>query len=575
MNSRAGMTRERGHLALLTALMEESSRGSALDPTWAGSVLARIVAALDAQAAVLMRLDRDGSPPLRCRAHIGLDLAHGLEIPAHEGLLGHCLRTRETRLLRGPVPPDDPVSALIGAPRGRYTLLCAPLAAMEHTLGVVLLISRIDGEFGDQDRETLSALAAAAALALVNTQLAEERVVQERLQRELELAGQVQRNLLPREVPAQSPVHGYNRPARGVSGDFYDLVPLHDGRVVFALADVSGKGMNAALIMVKAATLFRSWARRVAEPGRLLARIEAELCETMSMGMFVTMVVGLYDPRTRDVRLSNAGHEPPLLRDAQGRYTAYPATDPPLGVVGKLEKNRYRETLIALDDGTLYLYTDGATEGRLDHGAAAGSQGVRALIEQHCALPAAQRLEAIAAHYGDDLRDDLTLLVVEDALGAGASRPARARRRSARVLVEQFIPAQADQLKIVRRLVQAASGQAGAGTEWAADLALAVDEACQNIIRHGYAGQARGRIRLSVLREGETLKVELEDDAPAVAASDCQGRSLDEVRPGGLGTYFMHRLTDGVRFLKPRALSGNRLVLSKRLHPKLPKDPSE
>ena len=69
--------------------------------------------------------------------------------------------------------------------------------------------------------------------------------------------------------------------------------------------------------------------------------------------------------------------------------------------------------------------------------------------------------------------------------------------------------------------------------------------------------------------------MELEDDAPAVAASDCQGRSLDEVRPGGLGPYFMHRLSDGVRFLKPRALSGNRLVLSKRLHPKLPKDPSE
>lgn len=544
---------QRSHLALLTEVIEQFSQTRVLDAGWAASVLARIADTLQARTAALF-LFEDGA--MVCRAQSGGEDRVGLAAVPHDTVLAECVASGEARRL------ED----------AHGVRLCAPLRAMGQTLGAVELRAG-PAAFTEQDRDTLSALAAAAALALVNARLTEERVGQERLQRELELAGQVQRNLLPRDVPADSAVHGYNRPARGVSGDFYDLVNLADGRIVFALADVSGKGMNAALIMVKAATLFRSWARRVPDPGRLLARVEAELCETMSMGMFVTMVVGLYDPRTQSVRLSNAGHEPPLLRRADGCYVDFPASDPPLGVVGKLEGNRYRETQIELAGGALYLYTDGATEGRLADGSVAESAGVRALIEQHAALAPAARLEALAAHYGDELHDDLTWLVIEDPNCAQRAR--RPRRRRSGLLVEQSIPAQSDQLRIVRRLVQAAARQAGATGEWGADLALAVDEACQNIIRHGYGGDARGRIELRVKREGETLSVELEDRAPAVGIEARLGRALDELRPGGLGTFFMQRLTDGVRLLKPRHGPGNRLVLSKKLRSRNKNGPEE
>jgi sigma-B regulation protein RsbU (phosphoserine phosphatase) len=90
-------------------------------------------------------------------------------------------------------------------------------------------------------------------------------------------------------------------------------------------------------------------------------------------------------------------------------------------------------------------------------------------------------------------------------------------------------------------------------------------EACQNIIRHGYRGAADGRIELSIRQKGEELAVELCDTAPSVTADECKGRELDDVRPGGLGTFFMQRLTDGVRFLTPRGGSGNRLLLTKKL----------
>lgn len=567
------LARSRSYLALLTGLMEEFSQARRLDANWSASVLTRIAEAMDAEAASLFLLEGNAEDPrarLVCQASVGPSSIDGLSLPTSSGVVGRSFTSGEPQLVADvAADPDFVAPPNLGAQFEVRSLLCAPLAAMGQTLGVVELVNRRAGaHFTEQDRDTLGALAAAAALALLNARFADERVEQEKLQRELELAGEVQRNLLPRNVPAQSAVHGYNRPARGVSGDFYDLLILPDGRTVFALADVSGKGMNAALIMVKAATLFRTFARRVPEPGRLLARIEAELAGTMSMGMFVTMVVGLYDPRTQEVRLSNAGHEPPLLRSADGEYREFPASDPPLGVVSKLEKNRYRETRIELAGGALYLYTDGATEGRLPDGEIAGSEGVRALIEQHRDLRAAERLEALAAHYGEDLHDDLTWLVVEESVQASITP--RARRRGTRLLVAQSIPAQTDQLKIVRRLVQAAAQQAGASVDWGADLALAVDEACQNIIRHGYR-TAEGRIQLLIRREGAALRVELQDQAPAISPSECQGRALDEIRPGGLGTHFMRDLTDRVRFLKPQTGIGNRLVLSKRLIP-TPKD---
>lgn len=562
-------SRSRSYLSLLSGLMEDFSHSRIGDAAFASSVLTRIAQAMDAEAASLFIVEGDPSDSrarLVCQASVGPSPIQGLSIPLDRGIVGRALSSGQPQLIGDPArDPDFVHPPALGTPFAVRSLMCAPLMAMGRKVGVVEVVNRLGGgPFNEQDLETLAALAAAAGLAVVNAQMAEERAEQERLQRELELAATVQRDLLPRDVPADAAVHGFSRPARGVSGDFYDMIALPDGRTVFALADVSGKGMNAALVMVKAATLFRTWGRRVPEPGRLLARIESELCETMTLGMFVTMVVGVWDPATRSARIANAGHEPPLLRRPSGEFVPFPASDPPLGIVCQLENNRYRETTIEVGGGALYLYTDGATEGRID-GEAAGEDGVRGLIERHAGDAAGTRLEAIAAHYGNELRDDLTWLVIEDAACARRAVRTAARRRTPGLLVSQSLPAQADQLKIVRRLVEAAAHQAGAGAEWASDLAMAVDEACQNIIRHGYRGASAGRIELSIRRKGESLDVELCDTAPSVAPEDCKGRSLEDVRPGGLGTFFMQRLTDGVRFLAPRGGLGNRLLLTKKL----------
>src|ERR1043166_4328879 len=355
------------YIEMLAAVMEEFARSSDLQASLTAA-LKRIIESMNAESATLFMLEGELDDPrarLVAQASVGPLPATGLSLPATAGIVGRSLTSGTTQLVADARKDSDFVAPqLIGGGYEVRSLLCAPLIVRGQRLGAVEVINRKggDGLFGQRDREALEALAAAAALAIANARMAQSQMEQARLKRELDLAATVQRNLLPSAQPDNAAIHGVSVPARGVSGDFYDILALPDGRWAFALAHLSRKGMNAALIMVKAATLFRSFGKSIHDPGRLLARIESELCETMSLGMFVTMVVGIYDAKRKELRFANAGHEPPLLRNAQGRYTAFPAEDPPLGVLGGLKDRRYREQRLTLAGDSVYFFTDGFTE---------------------------------------------------------------------------------------------------------------------------------------------------------------------------------------------------------------------
>jgi sigma-B regulation protein RsbU (phosphoserine phosphatase) len=563
--------RRTAYFGLLAELTEAFTRSRDFMATLLDA-LQRIAEEMNVEAGCLFQLDgefEDSAAKLICRASVGPVDMVGVELPAHAGVVGRALAQDIVQVVNMPSEDHDFLPPrTMGIAFDVRSVLAAPVVFQGRRFGAVELFNRRGEEpFGKRDASMLAALASVAALVILNAELTEDLVEQARIKRELELAAAVQRKLLPAELPVSTPIHGLSRAARDMSGDFYDVLPLRDGRFAFALADVSGKGMDAALIMVQVATLFRSLAKRVHGPGRLLARIEAELCESLTLGMFVTMVVGVYDPRTHEVRLANAGHLPPLLRDADGHFTSFESQDPPLGVRRRLDRNRYHERAFSIAGGALYLYTDGATEARRADGGQIGAEGLQVLIERCAALPASHRLETMAKALDGDvavLRDDLTLLVIEDT-STRAAVPRRRRRGS--LLVEQVLPAQAPQLRIVRRLILAAAREAGAPADWAQDFALAVDEACQNIIRHGYRGRSDGRIELRVRRARDGLCAELVDFAPQVDKDRCKGRPPGEAEPGGLGTRFMRELTDRVYWGKPPAGAGNRLLLSKRLPP--------
>ena len=245
---------------------------------------------------------------------------------------------------------------------------------------------------------------------------------QQILARELELATAVQRSLFPPTPPPDSPIHGMNRPAGHVSGDFFDFFTRDDGLIAFALGDVSGKGLSAALLMAGLASLFRHLAKSMDDPAEILGILNREFQETMSFGRFVTAVVGLYDRQTGRLRFANAGHLAPLYIRAGQPPEEFPAQSPPIGILP--EMSFANETLM-LDGGSFYLFTDGLLECRgpaaIDNEPAEpsaqelGPEGVVELITRCAGMPAHKQLAAMVDTLDRDgfvFRDDLTILVV-------------------------------------------------------------------------------------------------------------------------------------------------------------------
>lgn len=513
------------------------------------NAISRTLEHLDAEAGSIFLLD-DTAQILECKACAGpLDIT-GLKLESGHGIVGRTVATNHPQMVLD-VARDSGFNAFVDTQTGFVTrsILCAPLHIRGTPLGAIEVINKksADGLFSPADANLLNALAAMAGLAIHNARMAAALVEQERMKKELELAGEIQRSLLPPAPAEDFPVHGLNVPALEVSGDFYHFFPLPDGRISFCLGDVSGKGMNASLLMAKTISLYHCLAKTLLEPGALLAAINEELAETASHGMFVTMVAGSYDPRTDLAQFANAGHQPPLLHDLSGGFREFEALEPPLGILPGMA---FTERTLALEGGCLYLFSDGLTEGRLEDGAQLGIAGVRDLIGALAPLPPQQRLQGLVdrlCRAGTALHDDITVVTV------GAPT------------MELRLPAQPDRLQELRVWVRAAAKHAGCDDEVAENLVLAVNEACMNVIQHGYAFVAGKEMLLRARREQDALVFELLDHAGPVRPEEIQPRPLDQIRPGGLGVHFMRSIMDEVAYVAPPAGYGNMLRMMKRV----------
>ena len=564
----------RDHLGLLAEMTREFTASSDYK-TVAHSALARISNYMGAEAASLF-LVSDTGEALVCSACYGPVDITGLNISANTGVVGAAVAAREGALVRD-VSENVDFGAAVDAKTGFKTrsLLVAPLVLGTDCLGAIEVINRIggDGLFDSEDLLLLETLAGAAALAISNFRLTHKIVQQERNQHELELAAEIQRDLLPQPSSRDFPIHGINIPARSVSGDFFDIMPMPDGRIWFNVADVSGKGMNAALLMAKTSSLFRCLAKSAEDPGQLLNAINNELCETNFHGMFVTMVGGIFHPGTGLLQITNAGHEPPLHFDLRTeRFIAIPADAPPLGIAQDIAgPDGFPVTELFLAGGMLYVFTDGLTEATTFGGGMLGIDGVRALIRDHAEESPDLRLKSIAGAVklpGQSLRDDLTLLVVEDMgiapIGAKPPIDAQLSVEDGQIM-RVPIPARPDRLKLIRSATEQAAKYCEAPESWIFDLKMAVDEACQNIIRHAYGNKGDGDIMIDYSRERDALVVDIMDFADAVDPETVKSRNLSEVRPGGLGVHLIKSVCDDARFVPPPPGVGNLFKLTKSL----------
>ena len=201
------------------------------------------------------------------------------------------------------------------------------------------------------------------------------------IQNELEVASRIQQSILPSEFPddLRYQVYGNMEPARDVGGDFFDIILLDEGQIGLAIADVSDKGVPAALFMMSCRTLLKGVAIGLAEPGAVLAEVNDLLHEDNDTMLFVTVLYAVYNPSTGELTYASGGHDPPLLIRADGSVSLLPLTDGiALGVVPDLKYKQHKMTLGPGD--TVVLYTDGVTEAQNTEGSAFEVDGLHQIF---------------------------------------------------------------------------------------------------------------------------------------------------------------------------------------------------
>jgi serine phosphatase RsbU (regulator of sigma subunit) len=245
------------------------------------------------------------------------------------------------------------------------------------------------------------------------------------LKNDLEIAREIQYAMLP-QAKYDSPVFeafGLTRPANTVGGDFYDVHPLPDGRVVVTIGDVAGKGSPAALLMALLLAMFRTLVDEGLEAAALAERLNVQVCRHSPASRFITLFFAACDPVTGRVVYVNAGHMPALLRRRDGTFDHLTGGGIALGM---FDHSKYEAHEARLEPGdTLVLYSDGVTEAEDHHGQPFEESGLEAVVTAHAlASPtelAGTILGVVEAHARETfLADDLTVLVVARKIGFAA-----------------------------------------------------------------------------------------------------------------------------------------------------------
>ena len=378
-----------------------------------------IIQRINAKAANVFLID-DKKKLFECIASVGQNYLEEYSIPITDGVMGKsvaqkkCIRVGDVRkdvreIAEFYFDLDNKTNFTT------YSVLCAPLIAANECIGVIHCLNKKSENnlFEEEDRNLLETLAAPAAFAIRNAKMAKEMIEKNKVQKEIEIVGEIQQSLLSKNKEDSFPIAGINIPAKIVSGDFYNFIDLGEGRYGFGVADVSGKGIKSSILMSKASSLYTCLSKTIFSPAELISLLNNEICETISRGMFVTMLIGVYDSNQKTLTLSSAGHEPPLILDKTENFTTFEDSGPPLGVMAKF---KFTETTIPFSDSSIYIFTDGITEIKDPNGEVLGAEGFRDYIKKYQSTPNNQRLKKIIDDIigsGKIQKDDLTIVVID------------------------------------------------------------------------------------------------------------------------------------------------------------------
>tara|TARA_B100001057_G_scaffold27339_1_gene25126 strand:+ start:631 stop:1914 length:1284 start_codon:yes stop_codon:yes gene_type:complete len=408
----------RQDLALITQMNQELAGSLDLTETLQNA-LETIIKRINAQAANVFLIE-EKKQVFQCIASKYQAYLEEYEIPLTQGVMGRaalskkCIRVGDVRkdvreIAEFYFDLDNKTNFTT------YSVLCSPLLVSGECIGVIHCLNKKTNTklFEENDRKLLETLSGPAALAIKNAKTAKELIDKNRMQKEIEIVGEIQKTLLSENKTENFPIAGINIPAKIVSGDFYNFSDLGNNKFGFGVADVSGKGIKSSLLMSKASSLYRCLSKTIFSASTLLKILNDEICETTTRGMFVTMIVGVYDKNKNELLLSNAGHEPPLIFSSDGKFETFDEAGPPLGIAPNF---KFTEQIISFKESSMYIFTDGITEMKNNNGEMLGQEGFQDYIKKYQSTPNNKRLQKMIEELissGRIQKDDLTIVTVD------------------------------------------------------------------------------------------------------------------------------------------------------------------
>ena len=343
-----------------------------------------------------------------------IDDLQELHLKMGEGLIGHVAVTGKPYVSHD--VRSDP--RYINARPKTQSEMVAPIISNNQVIGVFDLESDELNAYSNDDLEVLLLLASQVAIIIEKVMLHEQLIEKQRLEAQLEVARQVQLELLPARDPQLDgfDISAYNFPTEEVSGDYYDWVRIYDDQIGIVIADVSGKGVPAALLMAFLRASLRAATHIGYAPHISMSKVNYLLWESIERNQFVTGFYGILDATNRTLAYSNAGHNPPILMKIDGTARFEERGGVPLGM---FRDTRYYEYFETIEPGQVFvLYTDGVTEAMNSADEEYGRDRLVEAVRQSRDLTAHEMIDFIhrdvtAWTEGRGAHDDVTFFIIK------------------------------------------------------------------------------------------------------------------------------------------------------------------
>jgi len=381
------------------------------------TVIGKSIRAAKAEQGDITLVDKDRSDTASTLVRSIVSSADQSPLHLNQNLLGWMQINRKPLLINDPA--NDPRFRSVEWDTSIRSVLCAPMMVKSNLIGILTIYNKkLESGFTEEDQRLLSIIAAQSGQIVENARLHEEEQKLIEMQKEMDVAAGIQKQLLPGKSPHLDGynISGKNITARTVGGDYFDFIQIEPYRWGISLGDVSGKGLPASLLMANLQASLRGQMLHDLSPGKLLAHCNKLLHRSTSAEKFATVFLGILDVSDHHLQYSSAGHEYPYLIRADGSLERLQEGGVPLGL---FPSHAYEEAAVELRPGDhLLIYSDGITDSMNKQDEPFGEERLEAVLRAHAGNPASEQLmdDLIAAsieHSGQtDLFDDLTVVVL-------------------------------------------------------------------------------------------------------------------------------------------------------------------